>query len=244
MQLVCGSYTIDGITIDAFNRAMIRSDRGYAQRLRVTLSVRGELLTETQTAMSAAIEALLSGIARDYDDVLIKDDDGNTTPFRLLGSDSIDGVKLIQPPTFTDLGGAIYALRIPFSIAWEADFPIDSVTNGTGQPNVLEYSETLVFSGNGGPLKAITLTPRGEPIESTLAERTPYFATQSGSIRTLGPVTSYPRPIWPEKLVGPASSTALTAPVIRNGVAESYGAQWSYQFQSITPLVGLPTTLR
>ena len=134
MQLVCGPYSIDGITIDAFNRVMIRSDRGYAQRLRVTLSVRGELLTETQTAMSAAIEALLSGIARDYDDVLIKDDDGNTTPFRLLGSDSIDGVKLIQPPTFTDLGGAIYALRIPFSIAWEADFSDRPAMQATRPP--------------------------------------------------------------------------------------------------------------
>lgn len=244
MQLVCGSYTIDGITIDAFNRVMIRSDRGYAQRLRVTLSVRGELLTESQGAMTAAMEGLLRAVSADYADVVIKDDDGNVTPFKLLNSETIDGVKLVQPPTFTDLGGAIYALRVPFSIAWEADFKPDSVVNGTGQPNVLEYGETLTFSGNGGPLKAITLTPRGEPIESTLALRTPYFATQSGSIRTLGPVTSYPRPIWPEKLVGPASSTALTAPVIRNGVPESYGAQWSYQFQSITPLVGLPTVLR
>lgn len=244
MQLVCGSYSIDGITIDAFTRVMIRSDRGYAQRLRVTLSVRGELLTESQGAMTAAMEGLLRAVSADYADVVIKDDDGNVTPFKLLNSETIDGVKLVQPPTFTDLGGAIYALRVPFSVAWEADFKPDSVVNGTGQPNVLEYGETLTFSGNGGPLKAITLTPRGEPIESTLALRTPYFATQSGTIRTLTPISRHPNPIWPDKIVGPASATTASSPVIRNGVAESYEASWNYQFQSITPLVGLPTVLR
>lgn len=244
MQLVIGSYTVKYFTLTGFARALIRSDRGYAQRMRATLSGRGELFAETQSGMTAAIEGLLRAVNRDYVDVIVKDDDGNTTPFKLLNADAIDGVKMIQPPTFTSLDNTIYALRVPFEIAFEADFSPDNVVNGTGQPNVLEYGETVTFGGNGGPLKQIVSTPRGEPIEVTLAERTPFFATQSGSIRTLGPVTSYPRPIWPEKLVGPVSSTALTAPVIRNGVAESYGAQWNYQFQSITPLVGLPTVLR
>lgn len=244
MQLVVDSYSTEFFTLTTFTRSFIRSDRGNAQRLRVNLGGRIDIQASTQSAMTTAIETLLRAISRDYQDVLIKDEDGNRSAFSLSNSDSIDGVKLIQPPSFTDLSRAIYALQVSCDVAWEADFTVDSVVNGSGNPNVLEYGETLTFSGNGGPLKGITLTPRGEPIEVTLAERTPYFATQSGSIRTLGPVTSYPRPIWPEKLVGPASSTALTAPVIRNGVAESYGAQWSYQFQSITPLVGLPTVLR
>ncbi len=241
MQLVCGSYTLEGFT-PSFNRTIVRSDRGYAQRYRNTLSITGDLIASTSAGMTAAIEAMLAGISGDYVDVEIRDDDGAPTPFRLLNGDSIDGVKLITPPSFPDVN-TIYSLMVPFTVAWQADFSVDDVTNGTGIPNVLEFNESLSFQGNGGPLKGITLTPRGEPIEVTLAERTPFFATQSGSITMRGPVSRIPNPLWPDKLINPGYSKSESSPNVRNGVVESYSASWNYQFQSITPLSGKPTQI-
>lgn len=241
MQLVVGSYTLEGFT-PSFDRAIIRSDRGYAQRLRVTLGIEGNLIATSQSAMTAAIGELMDTIAGDYQDVIIRDDNGADTRFKLINGDSIDGVKLMTPPTFPNLK-TTYSLKVPYKIVWQADFSVDDVTNGVGVPNVIEFSETVSWQGNGGPLKGIQLTPRGEPIEFTLAERTPFFATQSGSITMRGPVSRIPDPIWPDKLINPGSSRTQGSPNVRNGVVESYSAQWSYQFQSLTPLIGQPTNI-
>ena len=241
MQLVVGSYTLEGF-IPTYDRAIIRSDRGYAQRLRVTMSVEGALTATSSSAMTAAIEALLSSVSSDYQDVIVRDDDGADTNFKLINNDSIDGVKLITPPTFPNLK-TIYSLKVPYRIVWQADFSVDDATNGVGVPNVIDFSESVSWQGNGGALKGIQLTPRGEPIEFTLAERTPYFATQSGSITMRGPISRIPNPIWPDKLINPGSSRTQSSPNVRNGVVESYSAQWSYQFQSLTPLIGEPTSI-
>lgn len=240
MQLQVGTYTLDTSFTPSWTRVMVRSDRGYAQRIRATLAVQFDLYAESVSEMTATIQGLIDAISGDYQDVLLLDDDGGQTPWCLINADTIDGVKLMTPPSFPDVS-SVYALKVSGEMAWQADFPPDDVTNGPGQPNLLAFSETLTFQGNGGPIKTITLTPRGEPIEVTLAERTPFFASQAGSISAVGPISNIPQPIWPDKLVNPASTTERSSPNVRNGVIESYSASWNYQFQSITPLVGQPT---
>lgn len=205
-----------------------------AKRLNPTITT--EL--QHQQTISARFNQIATAFTDGVDSGFLHQD-GNPSAIWLPHSASFSGVYITEPPGLVPQSPADYASGHIGNFSVGADFiPVEGSTLGS----LVDYRESLTFTGNGGPLVAAVLTDTGEPYITQTAAKTLYQATQSGY--AVGR-TGWPAPnpsYWPSPiLINPSSAVSYETPNVYGGSKIEYKTSWNYQFVSATRLDGLPS---
>src|SRR5262245_55968910 len=237
MYLKYGSYThAQNEPAVQIARRAVFSPRGYRQAVRETWRIVGVLHAANQSALTAAIAALRSAYnVNGLDLGLYLDDQTTLTDHALISGASLGGTRVtaLDFPTGT---GAEYSTFRSYSITVEADFPDAS-------NNLLDFSETLSFDGTSGPRVVFLDTLEGLPQPQLAQHRTQSRARQSG--RAVG-LPTYPGaapPIWPAAELLPERRLVLRSPRRVAGNLTEFIVEWTYVFESIAPLAGVPSVM-
>ncbi len=217
----------------AISRQALRSQGGafYAYRERWDCS--GTLLNyPSQAALTAAINALCAAYSSDGFDLVHYLDDGATpTAHRLISANCNGGTRIVRPPSFADTyGTAEYSTFRSYQFAVEAEVPL------TNSNVVLHFSETLVYEGNGGPVRVWIPVAQGPWIRQETSEASTFRVVQSGTAVGLYGPPAFPQPLWPDAEIFQLRRTEQSGP--RRLGRFDWPISWSYTFESSGSLVG------
>lgn len=234
-------------SLRTFNRAVTYAQNGFAERIAVTLDIDFEIVRDGQAAIQARFDQIAAAFNRNGKDVGFYLDSGVPSRIFIKNSDTTSGVKITQLPSIEADDGADYATHLKGSCGFMAEYypatlglPSGGQTGQNGQTT--GYRETVSVRGTGGPRVAIDVTDRGLPKRFILADRTPVFAQQSGSLEVLSESPYYPAPnppLWPA-LVDPEQTEVTRDLAPSDDGSYRSSVSWTYQFQSPGPLTGVP----
>ncbi len=240
MKIKWGSYTHpSNEMIIAISRESSVNAEGVVEGVLHRWDMQGLLMEDSQSALDTAIANIETQYATGEKDLKLLFDDDSEADHQLLTASCNGGTRVVRGPSFLEGRGVEYALTRTFSVTIEGEI-LDSGGAGT----VLEWQETLQFSG-GGPAFSYLQTVNGLPQKQLTAEATPYRVIQQGSAKGRDAYPAAATPLWASdhhqnldsitygfpKKMGRGSSVAYTM----------YPISWRYEFTSDTVLVGTPT---
>ncbi|MBS0207811.1 MAG: hypothetical protein JSS27_02555 [Planctomycetes bacterium] len=241
MILVYGSYRHAlGEAALAITRETVYTAQRTPLGVRERWAVAGVLQAADAAALSTAIDALQTAYATPAQDAVLLFDDGATaSSHRLITSNSLGGVQVIQPPQFPSGEGAEYTTWRSYSLVLEAMFPVADAASV-----LVSWEETLSFMG-GGARWVYLPTLSGPPVKQQLQAQSPQRVVQSGRAVGFGGYPSPSAPLFPTNLHQESSSLSYQAPK-RVGTGDSaanieYEVRWVYEFESASALSGAPT---
>lgn len=240
MILKYGSYQhSDGECKLSIQRQAIRANSGIPVSTVVRWEVEGMLLpsvgaTDPVSELTTKILALETAYKQIGVDAYLLTSGGASTAHSLRAAESIGGVNVVVPPHFPDGSGADYATYRRYSLALEAEFAIGGGDNGT----ILEWQETVQVTG-GLPQYVWTRPIVGPPQRQIARQQTTYRAIQSGIAVGYVRRPVPPQPLWPGAIMN--RSTGTMAPRAKGNGFVEFGVQWSYEFESAEPLIGVAT---
>lgn len=183
------------------------------------------------TTNIAALEAEFSSDGKDI--VLLKSDGTTETAHKITNSNTIGGVKVIQPPAFPKGDGAEYTTFRRYRIV------IGALVDD-GSDELMDFRETTTRTGNGGPRRVLIEVLNGPPQAQTTSRYTPVRITQRG--RALGK-TIYPNaaiPFYPAELSNPEHTITFTGPTNDRGNFIGFGTSWTYVSLLAFPGTAIP----
>lgn len=206
-----------------------------------TISIDGRL----QGASAAAIEAQYSLITAAYayngfDFVVFLPSGAISDRLSLLTRDAIGGVRVTQKPSVESLENAQYTTYLPIKLVLEAEYPNAGISSA-----LVSFRETVTFEG-GGPVLDWYRPIRGVPTKGIVRQIDTYRAVQSGEAvgyadyPRLGTTAGPPAPIWGIQNLNKNPQVTLGSPERRGSTYINFPLQWSYEFESATPLFGRP----
>jgi hypothetical protein len=187
-----GSHThpANEVNIDRFQIQSRMSGRNRRRSMIYTMHISGELLYDTQTALTAAIAQLRDAYDRNFQDAGFYQDDGTLTPHHLPNSsDCISGVQVVGR-SWPIGDAAEYATKRTFSVVLQAEYD-------RPDSEVLEWSERFLYVGNGGPCIEVVPQYEGPPVVQRLHEKTAQILIQSGRSKGLNGYLLPPGAIFP-----------------------------------------------
>jgi hypothetical protein len=234
MQLKWGSYPFDVNECDVKSRSELLMAGGKPHGRRTTLDVSGRFYCNGQADCTTKQNALQTALTTQYQDLILYQDSAAASATLLRNAGSYGGVTITAGPNFDQNNGAEYATQRSFSFTAMAEYPL----NGTSA-SLLEFTETLSYSG-GGPLYTFRPNIYGLWQKQLVYPSTPYKVTQSG--RAVGYISkpTAPSPIWPSDEHLHLRQIADVSPDRQGASYGHYAIQWTYQFESVNPLVGAP----
>ena len=235
MYCTYGNYTHDANEVSLLSQQTRTkySARGRKESTLKTISLQADLIPAavTQAAIKAAIQELEAAYSVNGLDWALYHDDGTISAHFLTSANSIGGVRVMDIG-YPDGDGSQYATWRKATITLEAEYP--------GGDNLLQFQETLRFSGNGGRRERCIETANGPPQRQVLNQRTIARATQSGSAIGLLSEPQFPPPIWPQLELYDLREVTRVGPQFDGRAFRNWGVSWSYQFESTQPLFGEP----
>lgn len=158
------------------------------------------------------------------------------TPHGILSQNTLGGVRVTGLPAYPTSDGAELSTYRTYDINVEADVII-----GDGDAEILEWEETLIYTG-GGPRFVVIPTLYGEPIKQTVCQSTSYRCTQSGYAKGFSKYPDAPEPYYDYAWHQDQSPVTLIAPtLIGTGAGAKqtgFGVRWNYEFEDPEPLTG------
>lgn len=239
MYLSYGSYTHPaGEVTVAIQRTPTFNEGGQLYGYKETWHIQGFLQAVDQRSLTTALNSLKAAYSQQAGDLVLHLDDGTFTTHALLAVNCIGGTRVVGGPSFPDGKGAEYSTYRNYEITVEGDVPnVDA--------NLMAFMEVVTFEGDGGPLTVILQTLTGQPQKQTTAQQTPFRATQQGSAIGHFAYPPIPLPIWPDALIHPRVKPTKKLPKRSGPIGRptytEWEVSWSYEFESVTPLVGDPT---
>lgn len=209
-----------------------RTVRGHVLTLRNIMSLSLDVIADGQAAIKARIQQIETAYARDGYDAGFYHDNNARSSHGLLTANALNGVQVVQRPSFFDADGAEYATHRSGRITLQADYlPADAAT-------LLDYRENVTFRGSGQNRKQLLVTDTGRPEQYILAQYTPQAVVQSGSATTrVSPYTAQPR--FPRQWMDEEQSETSSETFIVEGL-QLFVTTWAYVFYSPQPLSGGP----
>jgi len=218
------------------SKRAVFSPRGERMSTRETWHVTGIRHAASQSALTSALAELRNAYSVNGRDVGLYLDDGVTpTDHVLISAAAIGGVRVVALD-FPRGEGAEYSTFRTYRLILEAEF-------ADGSSNLLEYYESLSFEGTGGPRRVFLEVLEGLPQEQIGTQATLSRATQQGRAVGLAGYPIPPPPVWPAAERPDRRRFTLRTPERSGGQFLRYQVEWSYTFESITPLAGTPTIL-
>lgn len=234
MRLSYGSYQFDDNACIIASRAQVMKNAGGQMYSRlVSHEVIGYLSGSSQSAITSAMNQLLTALARPFQNLVFKQDDGSNSATILDNAASISGVTIVDGPNFVESNGAEYSTQRKFSFTAQAEYPLNNTNN-----LLLKFSEKIDFSG-GGPKRVIKEAIVGPAQVQQVREQAAYYAVQSGSAEGYRSEPPIPPPIWPDALLHAPEISRMSPDRVGRGY-QRYEVSWSYRFGSPSPLVGRP----
>ena len=204
-----------------------------------TVTISGMLLAASPPALLQQIALFERAFAQQNQDLLLKLSDGSQEAYALRNRECVGGTRVTTPPSYPEGKGTEFVNRRSFQVVVEGAIPTPGAFGF-----LRSFSETLSFTGNGGPLIGHLEPLTGSPIKLQARERTLFRATQSGS--AVG-YLAYPTarfPLWPSAVLADKMQVSYVSPKrTGNDGAQTYqdfAVTWSYQFESAEPLGGRP----
>lgn len=237
MQLYYGDYAHDANSVQLTTRhEILRAETGARYGFKKIFNINGEIYADTQAELTTALDALVEAYSSNGEDLILKDNSANDSHITILNADSASGVMITDGPNYPNLSGAEYTTFVTFSIAAEAEF-----ITGDDEIPYETYTETIAVVGNGGPKRVAKAVATGAPVRQQTRQRTVISATQSGTATKTGGNVPPPFPLLAFNsliLINETISNPVTISY-RNGV-HVWTINWNRQFESATPLIGIP----
>lgn len=209
----------------------------YARK--VTINLLG-MLTSQQVTEAAAIadiktkmDAVWAAYSYNDRDLVLYSPSGTATHHNYPTATALGGLRVVQPPSFTDPKGAELVTKASWTATLEATY------EATGGPVTKSFEETVQFEGGDWKVGHLE-TKIGLPVKQLLRMHTIYRAVQRGSAVGYRTYPLRPNPIWPGAVVQPNPAMTYGHPKRINGQYREYPISWSWTFESDSPLVGIP----
>jgi hypothetical protein len=201
----------------------------------VRWDIQGRLVAADRDALLVAQAAFEAAYSVDNGDIgQYYNDDPTKYLRRIRSQDTLFGVKVVSFPSYGEVSGGEGGTYLTYSLAIEADYAIQT---GVGGTNVIEFQETLTYSGGGGDF-VFQVPLEGDPIRQEVCDNTPYTVVQEGRALGLATYPPPPGPFWPDFEHRPARRIQYSGPV--NG-SQQYGTSWTYVFESVESIEQFPT---
>lgn len=232
LQFRYGGYSHEAgeVTIASISVRADFSARGEPVLSRMQWQIQGQLNANDPADLTAKLRNLEGAYNNQAQDAGLYFVGGGPTAHYLPNGTSIGGVRSLGV-SYPKGDGAEYTTFRNYSITLEADYPFA----GT---NLLEYRETLRFVGTCGPEWIYLFPLTGEPERQQVLAKTTQKVTQSGSAMGFLSRPSPPPPLWPANEHEQARTIGPTSPRVLRGRQIDFGIEWSYEFESATPLNG------
>jgi len=117
-------------------------------------------------------------------------------------------------------GKALFATALPFSITFEAEYPI---SDGDG---LVVYQESITQIGNGGPRTVVQELDSGACIEQTVSTHTPVVMQQQGFAVGAFAYPTFPHPIY--GVDNPDMARTYEAAEINGTTGTNFPIRWNY----------------
>ena len=230
MYLVRNGYRHDENEADVtISRRVNRSDQGTPENMVETWTIEGRILGSSQSDITSKLQQLESAYSTDGGDIALIDNSGNRTIHELRSQDALSKIRIVEPVSYPNSGGAEYAVWRTYRIVLEAE-----TRYGTANNAPTSFNETFKVIGNGGPIKIWFFPPlASRPVSQIVARASLYRLQQSGQITGYSRNLPYPAPLFPAALTNPDSAVTFTR---TKGDYDQWTISWDYQFESATPL--------
>lgn len=224
MYFQYGNYQHDANSVNLkIKQTVEKSARGYRWMVRHTWDLEFIVGNTDQATIRSAIQAAEEAYSYDGYDAGLYHDNGSVSAHYLDSNQSFGGVRVVAK-SFPKGDQTEYATLRTCNVTLEAEFI------QTAYPNLLELTETIEYTGTGGPRFLLVETATGPVQRQQTNVRTARTATQSG--RAVG-MTSYPAIIPPFM---PANEHVDQRRITKerwidgpNG-AHTFPVSWSYAF--------------
>lgn len=242
MILKYGDYSHPSGTVAlAIMRSTALTASGIPYMTQARWGIEGTILADSsltedsalQADLTPKIQALEAAYKQAGVDLLLLGENGSPTAHVIRNSETIGGIRVIEPPHYPYGSGAEYVNYRRFRVGLEADLIV-----GGDAPIYLTFQETLATSG-GGPGYVWTSPIKGFSKRQIVRESLTYRAVQSGFAVGFRTYPAAPPPLFPGALVQ-SPDIAVTSPQRRGGDFTSFGIQWQYVYESNQPLFGVP----
>lgn len=239
MILRWGDYSFaDQSTSIVFSLDTLVNDRGVQFSQVRRAQVTGYINADGSAAISTACLALEAALATPYRDLVLYDNSSARTHVVIGNANSLTGT-IPNGPVYPDGRGAELVTYRKFTFSVMAEYPLVS-----GKNVLQSYHEQVSIQGDGGAQFVMKPALRGVPQKQWVQEFTTVRAVQSG--HAVGYLTwpAPPPPLWPADEHRPARSIVQQFPRPRGKGFQDFPISWSYQFESISPLVGAAALLQ
>lgn len=220
-----------------FSHRVNRSRLGYRETVTKTIVIRGKIHGTDPEDVNTNLAALLSAYAADGEDfgLYIEDESEDIVTVHFLDNDSsISGVQ-VEAVEFPEAVNAEFTTYRSYQITATAVYL-------AAEDGLLEFTETVSFTGTGGPRHVFLETATGPVVKQTVNQNTVYTASQSGSAVGMTSYPTPPAPLWPDDEDVTQRRITTISPTIMGEGNMRYPISWSYNFVSGSSLSGTPNT--
>lgn len=236
MYLKYGNFThVKNDPFVVIDSAAKFNSRGIVELLTYTWNIRGILHGDTQAELLANVALLEAAYQfKDGYDLVLYEDDQSTVFHQLPSSTALGGTRVTQPPKYPSSEGNEAGNFRTYEIQVQADYV-------NSNNNILDWQDELRVE-QGGPRRVFLPTLVGPAQAQITQQQMTHRATQTG--RAVG-MFDYPPaapPSFPSALLYPVVITRAAPRRVGNQFRD-FVVSWQYQFESISPLNGLPAAV-
>ncbi len=227
MKYILGNYEFNEVQA-TFSQQPVRISGSLVRLTVLTHNVKCKLRADTQSALDAMIADAIAALSGPGGDSGLYLDDGTPTQHVILNANTLDGIKLISGPNFTQGAGAEYSLFRTLEFTLEAKIKNNDL-------NLVQFQESVSVVGGTRPTAWLLPADGSQPIGQRLV-KTPYIVTQSGSAESYENSFIFPFPLIsdPDDM-----QQAVSAPESAAGGLGTWKYQWNYKM-STALLGGVP----
>jgi hypothetical protein len=220
--------------------ANINPESGVADTVTHFWTLSGELLTsdgsDNQGDLTTRINALAAAYSVQGGDLVFLLDDGTPSSHLIRSNATIGGTK-VKYFDWLNSGGAEYTSHRSYRIGLEATYPLRT------RSGLSYWRETLEFWGGGRKIRHQE-SVKGRPRPQVIKRFTVYRARQFGTIVGLYDYAPYPSPLFPQAHLPDLNRKSSDSPTPQGVIGQvrykDFPRNYAYEFESPTPLFGLP----
>lgn len=239
MRLHVGSYRFPVGQCGCRPRLTARKDRRGVPYCQVsTLAVEGTLIEADSQAIKAALADMKAALEGGTGDIVLYDNLGRKTGINLTAADAVGRIITLDKLWFEEVNGTQWENYLDFKFEVTAEYALAGVRPG----QLIDYQETFLKVGNGGPHEVQQEVLTGPSLRVRLVEQSSCEAVQAGQAVGFGGYPRIPPPLFPRFLQN--KEHAVTYFNGTGYMSQEYRVSWQYRFTSPRPLNGLPNTWR
>lgn len=218
-----GNYAhADGEVNLTTNRENIYDDARRPIGYRERWTLQGQLQASTPALVSAAQNRLDLAYTQKPVTAGLYFTGGTASPHVWNARNTLGGIRVVTPPGFPDGTRIQFVNARDYVIVLEAEFFSLTINN------VIAYTESIEFIGDGGPRLVMIETRNSYPQIQQVSAATGVILVQSGSATGRFYYPQRMAPLLPAYVNGPDTKRGKKDPTLTRDVYTNYQVSWSY----------------